>query len=254
MRPDQTRVAGLFAALLMLFNVWAFSCSAKSLSVELAADHIDITTGFSGAKVEVFGHRKDMFTEVAITIRGPEKTATIWQKAKFLGAWINRYSVSFKNVPLYYNYALDQGQLSRSASLLDKNGIGVEALFLKNLTDMSSTIANAEIFKEALITDKKKKGLYPTKAQPIKFMNEYFFRAEFNIPPDAPTGEYKITSMLFKDGKLLETDVDLLRVEQVGLNAFVFKAAHKQGLLYGVISVLLALLSGWFVGVLRIRI
>ena len=68
-----------------------------------------------------------------------------------------------------------------------------------------------------------------------------------------PTGTYKIRSFLFKEGKLMETDMDTLKVEQVGLNAFVFEAAHKHEALYGAFCVILALVSGWFVGILRVR-
>lgn len=248
------RLAKVFFVFVLFFSQFASAASAqnKVLSIELAFDHIDVTSGFSGAQIEVFGHRRDKFTDVAIVVTGPEKNVTVWRKAQFLGAWINRYAVRFKNMPLYYGYAVGDGEIFKDSELMKTSGIGLEALMVgkadtKNATDK---IGN---HKESLLASMKAKNVYPEEPLKINFINDYFFRTRFLLPASAPTGTYKIRSFLFKDGKLAETDIDTLKVEQVGLNAYIFQAAHKHEWLYGAFCVVLALVSGWFVGILRVR-
>jgi len=248
------RCACVFFALVLYFSVFAYGVSAQDrvLSIELAFDHIDVTSGFSGAQIEVFGHRKDKFTDVAVVVTGPEKNITVWRKAQFLGAWINRYAVRFRNMPLYYGYALGEGEIFKDAELMKSSGIGLEALMIGKAETKGATdkIGNHQ---QSLLSSLKAKNVYPYEPLKINFINDYFFRTRFLLPASAPTGTYKIRSFLFKDGKLVETDMDTLKVEQVGLNAFIFQAAHKHAWLYGAFCVLLALVSGWFVAILRVR-
>lgn len=245
---------GLLACILMFSVLFASAARAqdKVLSIELAFDHIDVTSGFSGAQIEVFGHRRDKFTDVAIVVTGPEKNITVWRKARILGAWINRYAIRFRKMPLYYGYAVGEGEVFKDAELMKTSGIGLDALMIGK-ADMKSSSDKIGNHQESLLGSMRSKNLYPTDPLKINYLNDYFFRTRFQLPASAPTGTYKIRSFLFKEGKLLETDMDTLKVEQVGLNAFIFEAAHKHEALYGIFCVVLALVSGWFVGILRVR-
>ena len=120
-------------------------------------------------------------------------------------------------------------------------------------TKRTQKLGNKKEFEEALLTEKTEKNVFFENPVKINFLNDHFFRARFDVPPSAPTGEYKIRSFLIKDGNLLAKDLDLLKVEQVGLNAFIFNAAHDYSLLYALICIILALFSGWLVSVLKIR-
>lgn len=241
--------------LILLFSVLSVpgaSAQDKVLSIELAFDHIDVTSGFSGAQIEVFGHRKDKFTDVAIVVTGPEKNITVWRKAKLLGAWINRYAVRFRNMPLYYGYAVGEGEVFKDSELMKTSGIGIDALMIGK-AELKSPTEKLGNHQDSLLASMRSKSLYPQEPLKINYINDYFFRTRFLLPASAPTGTYKIRSFLFKEGKLVETDMDIMKVEQVGLNAFIFQAAHKNEWLYGMFCVVLALVSGWFVGILRVR-
>src|SRR5690606_4975942 len=119
------RVLCALAAMLVL----AGAASAAPLEIDLASDHVDITTGFTGADVVVYGLKERPGGEVAITISGPERTMVVRRKAEVMGAYINRQSVEFRRVPSYYDYALTapSPDLAEEA-LLDANVIGLRAL------------------------------------------------------------------------------------------------------------------------------
>ena len=118
---------------------------------------------------------------------------------------------------------------------------------------MKSDDTNASSYQAALIKTMRAKDLFPEGPEKIRFINDYFFRTRFALPTNAPTGIYRIHSFLIKDGKIVERDTDLLKVEQVGLNAFVYNSAHNSAPLYAFVSILLSLASGWFVGIIRVR-
>ena len=77
------------------------------LSVDLAEDHVDITTGFTGSRVVLFGI-KETPGDVAVTISGPDRKMVVRRKEQVFGLWINRKSAEFLDVPVYYDYALSR--------------------------------------------------------------------------------------------------------------------------------------------------
>ncbi len=246
---------------LTIFVVIAFfpiSTYADSdmLAVEIASDHIDVTVGFNGSSIELFGDRRDSNAHIAIVVEGPRKAVTIWQKSRVMGAWVNRHYTRFDKFPVYYHHASslpDEGVEGLNAVLLE-NGIGHKGLLHKQKDKVKSSNKKENEFYKALIIKNIKAGVFFDKPAEITFLNDNFFRASFSIPPSAPTGEYKIHSyMIDNKGKVIEKTLDMLKVEQVGLNAFVFKSARDYSLIYALLCISLAMFSGWLVSVLRVR-
>ena len=60
---------------------------------------------------------------------------------------------------------------------------------------------------------------------------------------------YEIDVKLFADGVLLTRNQTALEVVKVGFEQFVAHAAVDHGLLYGLATAMMALLTGWFASV-----
>jgi uncharacterized protein (TIGR02186 family) len=210
---------------------------------DLASDHVDITTGFNGTSMQVFGVRKAK-GDIVVVVRGPERTMSVRRKESVLGAWINRSFETYKDVPSYYNYAAS-GPIETIAEdrLLKEYGIGPNNL---QFNKANSTDEKRILFREAMIRNKIKQGLYPEKPLEIKFISPDFFRADFYIPANVPVGEYKVETMYFENGALRDSKTRTVRVAQVGGSAKIHTYAHDNSLLYGVFCVLLAIFAGWF--------
>ena len=176
------------------------------------------------------------------------------KKERVMGAWVNRHSVQFQDIPVYYHYAVSAEETNdKLASVLLDNAIGHEGLFKKIETKTKVDEPNLKIYEQAMIDKNRAFGAYFDEPAKIKFINDNFFRVRFDIPASAPTGNYKIRSFLIKDGKILEETLNLLKVEQVGVNALVYLSAHEYSLLYACVCIMLALFSGWIVSVLRVK-
>jgi uncharacterized protein (TIGR02186 family) len=83
----------------------------------------------------------------------------------------------------------------------------------------------------------------------VTFLTPALFRAAIPIPDNAPTGNYDVDVKLFADGALLTHQQTALEVVKVGFEQFVATAAREHGLIYGIATAMLALLTGWFASV-----
>lgn len=226
---------------------------AQDFVTQTAREQIDVTVGFVGSSIEVFGSRSDQSKHIAVVIEGPEVEATVWKKSRILGAWVNANSAVFKNIPSYYQFAtsLDLNK-EEEKEIIHSNGIGNDAL-IERLSINKPKKLKFQQFKQALLDRKVMEEVFFREPAHVNFLNENFFRTRFEIPASAPTGKYKIHSYLFENNKIIQHDINEFKVEQVGLNAFIFDVAQKQSTLYAIICIFLAVFSGWLVSVLKVR-
>ena len=241
----------LLCLFFLLFPLGALAQN-NILAVDLAEDHVDITSGFNGAQLVLFGV-KDKPGDVAVVIRGPRHTIAVRRKEQVAGMWLNRRAMKFRNVPLYYDYALSrpEKQLSKGDNLKEA-GIGLDALYFTP-DDSSEDAQYIQNFQEAMIRTKQTQGLYPLKPKGVKFLQNNFFRVSFYLPANVPIGTYEVESYLLKDGEVLEDHTTQLRVGQVGFGARVYQFAQRHGFSYGLVCVLMAVMAGWAVNLLRQR-
>ena len=191
---------------LMVLALCLFSLTpragAEVLNIDLASDQVDITTGFDGARLVLFGV-KEREGDIAVVIQGPERDMIVRRKDTIFGAWMNRSSMKFRRVPVYYDYAMNKGEEELAPkTILSQYKVGLNALrFTPDRRGESEK--TAQDFQEALIRNKQAQGLFPVKAKDIVFLSDDFFRTSFKLPSNVPTGEYTISTYLFNKGKLI---------------------------------------------------
>lgn len=222
--------------------------NAKALTIDLAQKEVNITTGFNGAHLALFGV-KEQPGDIAIVITGPPGRMIVRRKEQVMGIWMNEDSLSFRNVPVYYDLALSKPEYQIAPAVLRQGyGIGLDALDFAPVTNRVE-VGEVERFKEALIRNMQHQGHFPLEPKNIIFLNSDFFRANFYMPADVPTGDYSIKTYLFQDGAIKSVNETRLRVAQVGFSARVYRFAHLDSLAYGLVAVLLAIVAGgggWF--------
>ncbi|MCD8562769.1 MAG: TIGR02186 family protein [Alphaproteobacteria bacterium] len=220
------------------------------LAVDLASNHVDITTGFHGSRLVLYGVHKQPGA-VAVVIKGPERTMLVRRKGQVLGAWVNTQSLKFRRVPSYYDYAISTNSRERtSPDLLKRYGIGLDALYFDPDTSREDQ-ATIRDFQEALIRNKQIQGVYPVGPKSIKFLSGNFFKAEFYMPPNLPSGLYEVQTYLISGGDVVETRSTHLSVAQVGFNASVNNLASHHSFLYAFLALFIAVGAGWSINLLR---
>ena len=231
--------------MLSLLCVPAFaqtSVTGRNLAVNLAADHVDIRIGFNGADLTLFGV-KNQPGQLAVIVRGPEQTTIVRRKKRRLGLWMNTASVEFLNVPVYYDFAVSipESDIAPPA-VLQKFNIGLDALNIR--VERNEDVETLDSFREALVRNRQAGGHFPLSPKPVTFISDDFFRVDFHVPADVPTGTYMVETILFKDGMVIDRRETRLLVAQAGFSANVHNFAYNHGFFYGLLAVVLAVMSG----------
>jgi uncharacterized protein (TIGR02186 family) len=220
--------------------------SQTPLIADLSEHQIQITTGFVGTDVLLFG-TVDLGSNVVVVVRGPEEQTTVWRKGRFAGIWVNDRRVIFERVPSFYavrsSAPLDEiaGRTTRM-----RHGMGAEFLRLRaEAEEAEETSAEMlETFRKALIRNKEREGLFATGGDNITFLGGQLFRTRLHFPANVPTGFYDVEVFMLQDGRVVHAQTTPLIVRKAGLGADVFFFAHNYSAIYGLIAVLLAVAAG----------
>lgn len=233
----------LVLVFLLLVPLEAKAQSPHLLTVDLAQKRIDITTGFHGAELSVYGVKKDK-GDIAITVVGPSQSMVVRRKSRVLGVWMNSSTFQFDNVPVYYDLALSRPEnLIAPYETRHHNDIGIDSLSLEPRDDRDEAVTDT--FREALVRNRQGQKLFPAEPEKVAFLEEDFFHTSFYLPANVPTGVYTVHAYLIRDGEVIDAVSTELKVAQTGVSANIYLFAVNDGLAYGLVSVLLALLFGW---------
>ena len=107
------------------------------------------------------------------------------------------------------------------------------------------TVGDAQTFTEALIRIRTENGLYALLESAVEVQEQTLFRASISLPANLTEGDYLTRIFLARDGEVVaqyETEID---VRKVGLERYLFTLAHQQPLIYGLMSLAIAILAGW---------
>ncbi len=100
-------------------------------------------------------------------------------------------------------------------------------------------------FRVAFVRLQREHGLYREGRNAVTFLTPTLFRAGIPLPPEVPIGTYDVDIKLFADGALIARTETAFEIVKVGFEQFVADAARDNGLLYGLVTALMALVTGW---------
>jgi uncharacterized protein (TIGR02186 family) len=237
----------------------ASPAQAERLITTLSTSRVLISSNFTGADVVLFGSvERDAQTvarrgnyDIVVTVKGPRETVVTYRKERVFGIWVNADSRNFVDAPSYLT-VLSNRTINDIADIntLRRTQTGLARVLLQQ--EISGDIADSireDPFRLAFLRLKIERGLYRETQNGVTFLTPALFRAGVPIPDNAPTGSYEVDVKLFADGALLARQQTALEVVKVGFEQIVANAARDHGLLYGLATALMALLTGWFASV-----
>lgn len=251
MIPSRILPAGLLTlALGSLALVAPRTALAEEVVMGLSQSSISISTNFSGSDILIFGAIKREVAipegdlDVIVTISGPSTPLTIRRKDRRLGLWINTAAVEIDRAPSFYAVATT-GPLSEVLSQTENLRHRVSIPLAIRSVGAPETVGDAQTFTEALIRIRTENGLYALLESAVEVQEQTLFRASISLPANLTEGDYLTRIFLARDGEVVaqyETEID---VRKVGLERYLFTLAHQQPLIYGLMSLAIAILAGW---------
>ena len=238
----------LIAFFLLLFSATpATSAEQKGspLAMDLSAHDVAITTSFVGSNLLLFGTTGGK-GEVIVVVRGPQHDEIVRRKDKVAGIWVNKDSVTFKDVPSLYTVASSK-PIEKILKKSDRSTYKIGFAHLPTETDGTETVGPDEIpaFRDALIRRKQAKDLYSEDPKAVTFIKSGLFRLNISLPSNITAGDYEVDTFLIRNGKVASAQTTTLPVQKVGFEAGVYNFAHQYSFFYGVLAVIIAIVAGW---------
>jgi uncharacterized protein (TIGR02186 family) len=236
----------------------AVPAAADRLVATLSSHHVMVTSNYTGVELTLFGTvehdaagpvRQGTY-DLVVTVFGPRQALRARRKTQVLGVWVNTQARTFVDPPSYLA-VLSNRPL---AGIVDDKTrrrlqLGIADTPLPELIHNDIGEVAADPFRGALVRLMSEHGLYSEAADGVSFLTPTLFRAAIDLPAQVPIGRYDVAVRLFSDGKLAGETKLAFDIAKVGFEQFVVQSAQEHGLLYGLATALLALLTGWVASV-----
>ncbi|MGX9356861.1 TIGR02186 family protein [Roseobacteraceae bacterium S113] len=235
---------------LLISLLWTSLVHAEEVVLGMSRDHISITANFDGSDLLIFGAVKrdeplsDKPLSVIITVAGPSQPVTVRKKNKRLGIWVNTEAVTVDEAPSFYSVSTSgplDAILSETEDLRHKITIP-QAIRLVGETDHVDDVGR---FSEAVIRIRSAQNAYQLRDGQVDLREQTLFRTAITLPANLTEGDYKTRVFLMREGEVVskfETEID---VRKVGLERWLFSMSREQPLLYGLMSLAIAIAAGW---------
>lgn len=250
-----TRILMCFLFVVLSANAFAQPSEPQpeGIQIGLSTDAVYITSDFSGADLTIFGALENPDTQVLrqgrydviVVLEGPPRPTVVRKKSRVVGMWINTESVAFKDVPASYSIAMTrQPQDITDAASYRRLALRAQNIFLQPVSPVVNQ-TTLEEFSAAMLDRKTAAGLYSERIGGVQFLSQSLFRATLYLAPHVPVGTHRARAFLFRNGVFVRETSTGLTIRKAGLEQRLYEFAHDEGFTYGILAVLLAMVTGW---------
>src|SRR3982751_5248789 len=250
--------ASLLVAGLVATAAAASPARAEKLIVSVSNHRVTVTPNYSGEELVLFGSvEKDANTppnrsyDLVVTISGPRADMVTRRKERKFGIWINTDARQFLQVPSYLALfanrpfdAIAPPEVERRQQL----GLNNVLLTQRVGPDYADVVPN-DPFRSAFVRLRSEHGLYREDTSAVTFLTPTLFRTGIPLPAAVPIGTYNVEIKLFSNGALVTRAETAFEIVKVGFEQFVATTARQEGLVYGLVTALMALMTGWMASI-----
>jgi uncharacterized protein (TIGR02186 family) len=244
---------------LVIAAAFSGTAFAERLIVSVSNHRVSITPYYAGEELVLFGAvERDAATpanrgayDIVVTVTGPRANMVTRRKERTLGVWVNMDARQFQNVPGYLAIfgnrafsAIAPPDVQRRLQI----GLGNTLLTQRVGPDLADVVTD-DPFRTAFVRLKGERGLYSESSSGVVFLSPTLFRAGIPLPGEVPIGTYEVDIKLLSGGALLTRTQTAFDIVKVGFEQVVAETARNNGLAYGLITAMMALLTGWLASI-----
>jgi len=199
---------------------------------------------FTGREISISGV-SDSNSNLIAVIKGPDQDYNVWRKKKIGGIWSKHNPHLFKNIPSYF-FVTSSYDVKKSIPDMLAYSLGVES----HKPFLPSIKKDNKSFYLELIKIKQKANLYPASISTIEKVGKQIFRFKAYIPCSASIGKYTVD--IYKvNGNVIKDTIQLqFNIDNIGFDRAITVFSNRHPLEYGVLAVIIALITGSLVGFL----
>ena len=237
--------------LFLLAQVPAQTAAAESVVLGLSRDKVAITTSFDGSEILIFGAIKRETEipdgpplEVVVTVSGPSSPVMVRRKENRYGIWVNTDAVEVDAAPSFYAVATS-GPLREVLTAVEDLRHKVSIPRAIRSVGAPQNILDSKNFTEALIRIRTRARLYQLLEETGAVDEQTLFRTSIRLPAALVEGDYATRIFLTRGGKVISQFQTTIDVDKVGLERWLYDLSREQPLIYGLMSLAIAIAAGW---------
>ena len=245
-RQKMAAVLGFLLMLLVPSMVWGDAADLK-----IFPDQVEIGAWFRGHQVAASA-MIPKGAEAVIEIVGQSTDEQLMRKGRRAGLWMNVGEIEVRQAPSLYMAMSTDPKLLQTAAPEAPWGYAS----LKRRVTMSGMIDDQEKdkFFQQFLQLKESEGLYASFKEPVKKSRAAGdltpIKGEFRLPTNVKPGVYEVCLSVIKDGQVIAKNCRELQVKMVGFPAMFTTLAYEHGLTYGILAVVIAIVTGFAMGFL----
>ena len=235
---------------LTIFLLTTVSLYAEEVIADLSSREVSITANFDGSDILIYGAVKREEPEpedrldVIVTVQGPSMPISVRKKDRRFGIWVNTTAVEVDRAPSFYAIS-STGNLD---TILDntedlRHRISINRAIRS--VGAPAEVGNAQDFTEALIRIRKKADLYSRSDNAVELYENTLFSTTIDLPANLVEGPYLTQIFLVRGGRIVDIYATAINVNKVGFERWIYDLAHNQPLVYGLLSLFIAISAGW---------
>ena len=240
----------LFLTVLICMLGLTAAQAEETVVLGLSQDKVSITTRFDGSNLLIFGAvkretiRPEGPLDVIVTLAGPLQPLTVRRKERRFGIWVNAEAVPLSAAHSFY-------AVSSTGPLPD---------ILKNTDDLRHTITiprairaigatsqaeDVDNFIDALIRIRMANKQFQMLEGAVRLDEDTLFRTEITLPSALSEGAYPARIFLLRSGEVVARHDAVINVQKEGIERALFEMSRQRPLLYGLMSLAIAIAAGW---------
>lgn len=240
----------MMRALALLLSLIAGSAASEEVVLGLSKNSISIDTTFSGSEILLFGaiKREEAIPPdelgVVVAIAGPSEPLDVRRKDRRFGIWVNVDAVEVDEAPSFYAVATS-GLFSEVLSQVEDLRHKISIPRAIRSVGAPGNVENAQTFTDAVIRIRTASGAYQMREGAVELMQQTLFQTAVDLPADLTEGDYVTRIFLTREGRVVSRYETVIEVGKVGMERWLFVMAHEHALLYGLMSLAIAIAAGW---------
>lgn len=240
----------MIRALLVLLTLATPLAAAEEVVTGLSQSRVGITVNFDGSEILVFGAvARDIpapegALDVIVTIEGPSGPVTVRRKDRVFGIWVNTDAVEVNSAPVFYAVASTR-PVEDILSATDDLRHRITLPQMVRAIGVAHQAEDTSLFTDALMRLRTESGAYSGDETGVRLERDVLIRADVQLPANLTEGMFRARVFLLREGKVIALEESLIEVHKEGIERFLHRLALDQPLIYGILSLVLAIAAGW---------
>jgi len=221
---------------------------------EISQHEVQVRQGFTGAELLLYGAiltpegtRAGQDYDIVVVLKGPSNPATLREKRKLAGIWLNAASMELHSVPSYFAVASTRP----IRKIVDDKTAAIYELGLPWLQLSPTGAIDPEAqrhFAAGLVDLMSRKGLYRQDEAGVTVKEQVLYQAHMQLPSSVVTGRYTAETFAITHGRVVASALSTVEVRKLGFEGAVAEFARTWSFVYGLLAIGVAVVMGWLAG------